>query len=95
MKGYKMKKLMRALKWLAIHLGAFLLVIWFFMGINPQEAYQKTSNQLAMYISTIKGGWNDFSDASVRLGKKANKYGLQEAENVRQGKDYYEGYKLQ
>ncbi len=90
-----MKKLMIALKWLAIHIGAFLLVVWFFMGINPQEACQKVNKQLSGYVSGVKSMWSDFSDASVRLGKKANKYGLQEAENVRQGKDRYEGYKLQ
>ena len=89
-----MKKFMKSLKWLAIHIATFLLLVWFFMGINPQEACQKVNKQLSSYVGGVKSMWHDFTDASVRLGKKANKYGLQEAENVRQGKDYYEGYDL-
>lgn len=89
-----MKKFIPILKWLAIHIGAFLLAVWFFMGITPKEACQKVDRQLSGYMHSVRSLWGDFSDASVRLGKKVNKYGLEEANNVRQGKDYYEGYQL-
>ncbi len=88
------KKLGKALSWTAIHLGAFLLAVWFFMGITPYEAMRKTSKQLNGYIYDVKSLWNDFFDASSRLGAKANKYGLQEAKDVMAGKDYYEGFDI-
>lgn len=89
-----MKKFIRFLKWFAIHMGAFLLAVWILMGVSPQKACQDISKQFSSYVHGIKSFWYNFSDASVRLGKKANQYGLQEANNVRAGKDYYEGYDL-
>lgn len=88
------KKFGKALSWTVIHVGAFLLIVWFFMGINPYDAWRKTNKQLSGYVYEIRLFWNDFFDASTRLGAKANKYGFQEAKNVMEGKDYYDGFDI-
>ena len=87
-----MKKFMAILKWLAIHIGMFLLAVWFFMGVGPKDACRKVHGQLTGYVQSIKSMWGDFSGTAVRLGKKVNKYGFEEADNIRKGKDYYDKY---
>ena len=88
------KKFSKALVWLALHITAFVISVWFFMGIKPIDTYYKTKRQLSSYVNSIGSSFGLFTDASSRLGSKAGKYGLQEAKDVMDGKDYYEGYNM-
>lgn len=88
------KKFKKAFVWLLVHVTGFVLVVWFFMGITPRDTYYKTTTQLSKYVNSVKSSFGLFTDASSRLGAKANKYGLQEAKDVMDGKDYYEGYNM-
>ena len=88
------KKFKKASVWLLVHIIAFVVSVWFFMGIKPIDTYYKTTRQLSSYVNSIRSGFGLFADASSRLGAKANKYGLQEAKDVMDGKDYYEGYDM-
>ena len=89
----KLKKMIVAL---AIHIAEFLIIAWILLGMNPFEVYSKMNHQLSQYKNIIDRQFHLFFDASSRLGDKANKYGLNEAKSVREGKDpYQEGYMMQ
>lgn len=89
----KFKKIIKAL---AVHAIEFLAIAWVLLGLNPIEVYDKAKHQLTQYKNITGRQVHLFFDASTRLGNKANKYGLQEAKNVREGKDpYQEGYMIQ
>lgn len=89
------KTLKKAVIWLAIHITGFVVAVWFFLGFNPQQTYTQTIYQLTQYKNVVARQFHLFFDASARLGDKAHKYGLQEAEDVRAGKDYYSDYNKQ
>ena len=89
----KFKKMTKAL---AIHAIEFLAIAWILLGLNPVEVYDKAKHQLTQYKNIIGRQVHLFFDASSRLGDKANKYGLNEAQSVRDGKSpYQEGYMIQ
>ncbi len=89
----KLKKMIVAL---AIHAGEFLIIAWILLGMNPFEVYDKIKHQFTQYKNISGRQIHLFFDASSRLGEKANKYGLNEAKSVSEGKDpYQEGYMMQ
>ena len=89
----KLKKMIKAL---AIHAIEFLAIAWVLLGMNPFEVYDKMKYQLTQYKNISGRQIHLFFDASSRLGDKATKYGLNEAQSVREGKTpYQEGYMMQ
>lgn len=89
----KIKKMTVAL---AIHVAEFLIIAWILLGMNPFDVYDKAKYQMTQYKNVIGQQFHLFFDASSRLGDKANKYGLNEAKSVRDGKDpYQDGYMMQ
>ena len=47
------KKFGKALVWLAVHITAFVISVWFFMGIKPIDTYYKTTRQLSSYVNSV------------------------------------------
>ena len=89
-------KFQKMTKALAIHIIEFLAIAWILLGMNPFEVYDKMKHQLTQYKNISGRQIHLFFDASSRLGNKANKYGLNEAKSVREGKSpYQEGYMMQ
>ncbi len=80
------RKFKNIILWLATHVTEFLIVAWFFLGSSPIETYHKAVHQLTSYKYMVANQFHLFFDASSRLGDKANKYGLNEAKNVREGR---------
>ncbi|MBO7244947.1 MAG: hypothetical protein J6V53_06700 [Alphaproteobacteria bacterium] len=89
------EKLKKFLIWIGIRILEFFILTWFFLGMDPFETTGKTTHQLTQYKNIVSRQLHLFFDASSRLGAKANKYGLEEAQNVINGKDpYQEGYMM-
>jgi hypothetical protein len=81
--------------WLLIHITQIVVAAWILFGFTPAETYKRTIKQFQSYKYSLQTHLHYFFDASARLGDKANKYGLQEANDVRAGKDRYSGFNKQ
>lgn len=86
-----MKKLTKICVWLIVHIIAFVLVAWIFLGLTPLETYQKFTTRMSSIRNGTFSFVSDAADAGNRLGKTANRH-YNDSERVRQGHDPYEDY---
>lgn len=81
----------KAIVWIFVHTIAFIVLVWFFLGINPIETYEKSTQHLKSMWNSAKNSSMNFNKATSGLSRVAGHH-LNEMDKRTQGIDPYEGY---
>ncbi len=86
-----LKNISKALVWLVVHIIAFVLIAWIFLGLTPTETYQKFVARMQSYRAGTFTFTSDLANTGSRMGAVANHH-LNEASERIDGHDPYERY---
>lgn len=84
-----MRKLIKFCTWLIVHIIAFVVIAWIFLGMTPTETYQKFVYRMHSIRSGTSTFASDLSKTGASMGRVANQHLGEAAERI-DGRDPYE-----
>ncbi len=86
-----LKNISKGCVWLVVHIIAFVLVAWIFLGMTPTETYQRFIMRMQSYRAGTVSFTSDLAKTGARMGQVADHHLNEAAERI-DGHDPYERY---
>lgn len=85
------KNLSKAVIWLVIHIIAFFVLVWAFLGLSPADTYHKIVERAISLKNGTISATNSVAKTAGSMGRVADHH-LNEANDRIHGKDPYADY---